>query len=149
MIDLDPSNMSCIFSTLNYLCDQARKFNVTPVITFGQPLFWKAMLIVESEPTGSDLKEVVLRLGGLHVEMSFLWCVGHLIAETGLAQVLEVVYAENAVKHILSGKAISRAIRGHLMVHAALSTMLTANAYNLTLQLMESVWKRLSFTQAL
>ena len=34
MIDLDPSNMSCIFSTLNYLCDQAKKFNVTPVITF-------------------------------------------------------------------------------------------------------------------
>ena len=91
------------------------------------------MLIVESEPTGSDLKEVVLRLGGLNVEMSFLGCVGHLMAETGLAQVLEVVYAENAVKHILSGKAISRAIRGHLMVHAALSTMLTANAYNLTL----------------
>ena len=64
---------------------------MTPVITFDQPLFWKAMLIVESEPTGSDLKEVVLRLGGLHVEMSFLGCVGHLMAETGLAQVLEVV----------------------------------------------------------
>lgn len=133
MIDLDPSNMSCIFSTLNYLCDQAGKYNVTPVITFDQPLFWKAMVIIESQPTWSNLKKVVLRLGGLHVEMSFLGCVGHLMAATGLTQVLEVVYAENAVKHILSGKAIARAIRGHLMVYAALSTMLTANAYNMTL----------------
>ncbi len=43
------------------------------------------------------------------------------------------MYAENAVKHILSGKAIARAIRGHLMVYATLSTMLTANAYNMKL----------------
>ncbi len=64
---------------------------MTPVITFDQPLFWKALLIIDSEPTGSDLKAVVLRLGGLHVEMSFLGCVGHLMAETGLAQVLELV----------------------------------------------------------
>ena len=67
--------------------------------------------------------------------MSFLECVGHLMAATGLTQVLEVVYAENAVKHILSGKAISRAIRGHLMVHAALSTMLVAKTYNIPLSL--------------
>ena len=44
------------------------------------------------------------------------------MAETGLTQ---VVYAENAMKHILSGKAIARAIQGHLMVYAALSTMPT------------------------
>ncbi len=137
MIDLDPNNVSCIFSTLNYLCDQAKKYSVTPVITFDQPLFWKALLIIESELTGSDLKAVVLRLGGLHVEMSFLGCVGHLMAETGLAQVLELVYAENAVKHILSGKAIARAIRGHFMVHAALNTMLAANAYNIKVPIKE------------
>ena len=56
------------------------------------------------------------------------------MAQTGL---VEVVYAENAVKHILSGKAIARAIRGHFMVHAALNTMLTANAYNITLPVNE------------
>lgn len=106
---------------------------MTPVITFDQPLFWKALLIVESEPSWSDLKKVVLRLGGLHTEMSFLGCVGHLMAGSGLEQVLEVVYAENAVKHILNGKAFARAVRGHFMVHAALKTMLTANAYNIPL----------------
>ena len=125
MIDLDPGNMSCIFSTLHYICAQAKSFSVTPVITFDQPLFWKALLIIESEQSWSALKKIVLRLGGLHTEMSFLGCVGHLMAGSGLEQILEVVYAENAVKHILSGKAIARAVRGHLMVHAAL------NAYNI------------------
>ena len=133
MIDLDPGNMSCIFSTLHYICAQAKSFSVTPVITFDQPLFWKALLIIESEQSWSALKTIVLRLGGLHTEMSFLGCVGHLMAGSGLEQLLEVVYAENAVKHILSGKAIARAVRGHLMVHAALNAMLTANAYNIPL----------------
>ena len=67
------------------------------------------------------------------MQMSFLGSVGHLMAGSGLQQVLEVVYAENAVKHILSGKAIARAIRGHFMIHAALNTKLIANAYNIPL----------------
>jgi hypothetical protein len=133
MIDLEPSNMTCIFSTLTYVCEQANRYHVAPVITFDQPLFWKAMTIIEIEPSWSPLKQIILRLGGLHMEMSFLGCIGHLMAGSGLAPILEVVYAENAVKHILSGKAISRAVRGHLMVFASLSTILIANAYNLPL----------------
>ena len=43
------------------------------------------------------------------------------------------MYAENVVKHILNEKAISRAIQGHLMVHAAFSTMLVAKSYNIPL----------------
>ncbi len=41
------------------------------------------------------------------------------------------------MKHILSGKAIARAIRGHFMVHAALNTMLAANAYNIKVPIKE------------
>lgn len=130
MIDMDPTDMTCIFSTLTYVCDQARAYNVTPVITFDQPLWWKATMIIESEPTNSILKSIVLRLGGLHMQMSFLGSIGHIMAGSGLQEVLEVVYAGNAVKHMLSGKAISRAVRGHLLVDAALRTILVANAYN-------------------
>ena len=133
MIDMDPSDLSCILSTLQYVSDQAKYYNVAPVLTFDQPLFWKAMTIIESEPSTSDLKSFVLRLGGLHTQMSFLGCIGHLMAGSGLQEILEIVYADNAVKHILSGKAISRAIRGHLLVAAALNTMLVANAFNLPL----------------
>ena len=46
---------------------------------------------------------------------------------------LETVYAGNSVKHMLSGKAVSRAIRGHLLVFSALNTVFVTNTYNLPL----------------
>lgn len=64
-------------------------------------------------------KTIILRLGGLHVEMSFLDCIGHIMAGSGIENVLELVYAKNVVPHILSGKAVARAIRGHFLVDAA------------------------------
>ena len=50
-----------------------------------------------------------------------------------MQELLETVYAGNSVKHMLSGKAVSRAIRGHLLVFSALNTVLVANTYNLPL----------------
>ncbi len=50
------------------------------------------------------------------MQMSFLGSIGHLMAGSGLQELLEIVYAANSVKHMLTGKAISRAIRGHLLV---------------------------------
>ena len=35
---------------------------------------------------------------------------------------IELVYANNAVCHMISGKAVARAIRGHLLVDAAFNT---------------------------
>jgi hypothetical protein len=40
------------------------------------------------------------------------------MAGSGLQEVLELIYASNAVVHILSGKAIGRAVRAHLIVDA-------------------------------
>jgi hypothetical protein len=41
------------------------------------------------------------------------------MAGFGLHEVLETVYASNAVNHMLSGKAVSRAVRGFMMVDNA------------------------------
>jgi len=73
MIDLDPGDMTCIYSTLVFISEQARRYHFTPVVTFDQPLWWKALMIVQNEPQESALKSIVLRLGGLHIEMSFSW----------------------------------------------------------------------------
>ena len=78
----------------------------------------------------SDLKCMVLRLGGFHMQMSFLGSIGHLMADSGLQELLEVAYASNTVSHILTGKAVSRAVRGHLLVEAALNSILVADTYN-------------------
>lgn len=51
------------------------------------------------------------------------------MASSGLQEVLELVYAPNAVSHILTGKAYARAVRGHLLVGVAVNAVLTADAF--------------------
>ena len=107
MIDMNPSDKTCIYSTLHYICGEAKRNNTTLVLTFDQPLWWKALSIISSEPDDSKLHSIVLRLGPFHLEMSFLACIGHLMEETGLHEVLSTVYAPNAVNNMLHGKSCS------------------------------------------
>ena len=50
---------------------------------------------------------------GFHLLMSFFGGIGGLMKGIGLEEALEVVFAENAVSHMITGKAISRAVRGY------------------------------------
>ncbi len=90
-------------------------------------------MIVTTEPEGSDLKGIVLRLGGFHTEMSFLGTLGHLKVSTRLQDLLELIYAPNAVVHMLSCKAIASAMRGHFIVDAALNALMLVDALNIPL----------------
>ncbi|CAG2207340.1 unnamed protein product [Mytilus edulis] len=131
MIDLNASDMTCIYSTLNFVANQAKRYDITAILTFDQPLYWKALSIVENENPGSTLKSMVLRLGPFHTEMSFLGSIGNLMSNTGLKEMLELIYAPNAVTHILSGKAVARAFRGHMLVDTALYCLLIADIFNI------------------
>ena len=82
-----------MYLLLRIVVSQARFYNVTPVLTFDRPLYWKALTIIQSQPNGTELNQIVLRLGGFHMQMSFLG--SHLIAGSGLQELLEVVYAGN------------------------------------------------------
>jgi hypothetical protein len=124
MIDMNPSDLTCINSTLHFVCEHAHDYGVVPVITFDQLLWYKATTIVENESENSPLRSIVLRLGGFHALMSFLGGIGHLMAGSGISEILEKVYASNTVAHIMSGKAVSRALRGHFLLDTALSKIL-------------------------
>ena len=72
VINLNPSDESCIYSTLLFIGKQAKDLNIpTPCITFDQPLYIKAFEISTSKGM-----EIVIRLGGFHLLMSFLGCIG-------------------------------------------------------------------------
>ncbi|WAR15257.1 hypothetical protein MAR_005362 [Mya arenaria] len=49
---------------------------------------------------------MVIRLDGFHTPMSFLCCIGHIMQNSGLQELIETVYAPNIVTHILSGKEV-------------------------------------------
>ena len=124
MIDLDPSDISCIFSTLKYLLKFVQNNSVQPIITFDQPLFWKALPIIQASSTGVELREIVLMLDQFHTFMNLLGAIGTLMSGSGLSNILQQVFAENAVVHVLSGKTISRAFRGHLIIDTCLNSLL-------------------------
>ena len=122
IIDLDPTDMSCIYSTLLFVIKQAKELNIpTPILTFDQPLWLKAMEIVKA----LNLK-VVLILGGFHTMMSYVGSIGKLMSQSGLSTALETVYGKVAVTHILTGKAIAKALRGFFMLESVnLKTVVT------------------------
>ena len=72
MINLKPSDPTCVRSTLEYLVGLSIKQNLDPMVTFDQQLWWIAHLVIEARPVGSMLKNIVLPLGGFHTEMSYL-----------------------------------------------------------------------------
>ena len=57
------------------------------------------------------------------MEMSFLSIIGHIMAGSGIKELFEMIklYAPKAVKQIISGKAISRAVCAHLLLDAFLN----------------------------
>ncbi|VDI21274.1 Hypothetical predicted protein [Mytilus galloprovincialis] len=88
MIDMNPSDLTCINSTLNFIGKHAKAQHCVPILTFDQPLYWKAMNIIKDEPLNSPLKSVILRLGGFHLEMSFVGGIGHLMEGSGITELL-------------------------------------------------------------
>jgi len=120
IIDLNPNDRSCIYSTLVFVEEQAKRLNM-PVacLTFDQPLWIKAVEIV-----AADRLNVVCRLGGFHMLMSFLGSIGSLMAGSGLAEALECIYGPNTTKQILTGKSYARAVRGHVLVESSLYVLL-------------------------
>ena len=63
MLDLNPGDMSCVYSTLRFIASQAQMNNVTPIMTFDQPLYLKALTVISSKHADSDLKSIILCLG--------------------------------------------------------------------------------------
>ena len=121
-IDLNPNDPSCIYSTLLKVIEQARQQGiVTPSVTFDQPLWLKAVEIIDAKKL-----PIVARLGGFHSLMSFAHSIGTIMECSGLEKLLETCYAPNSVLHILSGKAIARALRAHFIADAALTMKLLA-----------------------
>ncbi|VDI23946.1 Hypothetical predicted protein [Mytilus galloprovincialis] len=58
MIDLNPSDMSCIYSTLTFISKKASRQGRIPVLTFDQPLYWKSIMIT----SGEECSNIIVQL---------------------------------------------------------------------------------------
>ncbi|KYN28693.1 hypothetical protein ALC57_01883 [Trachymyrmex cornetzi] len=91
-------------------------------VTMDQPLYIKSRDIVAATNL-SDTTQVVVRLG-FHTILSFLGCVGYIMANSGIKEALSTIYAEKTVDTILSGHAYARAVRAHTLLEVALYTLI-------------------------
>ena len=41
-LDTKSTDYSCIFTTMVFVCEQSHKYNCNPILTFDQPIYWKA-----------------------------------------------------------------------------------------------------------
>ena len=120
IINLNPSDENCIYTTLLFIRKQATSMNVaTPSINFDQPLWLKAYEIAKSKQL-----DIVVRLRGFHTLMSFLGSIGAALGRSELDKLLELIYASNSVTHIMSGKAVASSLRAHFLVESALMGLL-------------------------
>ena len=46
---------------------------------------------------------------------------------SGLREILEVVYGENAVNHMFTGKSVQRAFRGYFLVEKCINGMMVSD----------------------
>ena len=109
-----------VISTLHFLSEHARRYGVTPVLTFDQPLWWKATTSVDGAQEDSPLRSVILRLGGFHILMIFLGSIGHLTAGTGLP-VFNMYWKSYSLETQLSAYSVEKLSQAPSMVTSFLS----------------------------
>ena len=68
--------------------------------------------------------KIFVRLGGFHQLMSFLGSIGSLMEGSGLRRALKTVYVPLTISHMMTGKAYTQAVRGHMMSASAVLPLL-------------------------
>ena len=129
MIDQKSTDPICILSTMNFVCTLAQKYAMTPILTFDQPLYWKALELQSSLADTHTIQNCFLKLGGFHLCMSFLGAIEHLMQGSGISQIFEQIYAKLSVPPILSGKEMSQGRRAHILMYETLIGLMVSKLF--------------------
>lgn len=65
--------------------------------------------------------QMIVRLGGFYLLMSYMGCIGKIVKSSGIKDFLSLIYAEGSVDPIFNGYSYARAVRAHINLQQALS----------------------------
>ena len=116
ILNLDPTDNTCLWSTRNYFVDYCERYRVIPFLTFDRRLWDKAFKMIQAAPDGHRVKKIKLILELFHVELSFVGAVGTLMEGSGLQEAQEQITAM-----VFSGKAQEMVFRAHRLAATALN----------------------------
>lgn len=126
-INLNPSNLSTIYTALNFALKEASRHGRNYcIVTFDQPLFIKAVDIVHASSELCDA--VIVRLGGLHMTFSFMGADGYIMSGSGIEQLWSTVYAEGSIQQILNGHSYYRALRARVLDAQAIASIILSSS---------------------
>jgi hypothetical protein len=69
-----------------------------------------------------------VRLGGFHLLMSFIGCIGGITAGSGLKELFSEIYADHSVEKMLNSHAYSRAVRALTLTNLVLAGIIIREA---------------------
>ena len=118
LIDLNPSDETTLYSCILFIEFQVEKLKLTEtMLTFGQPIYINSEETVRSK----NIKSVVIRSGSFHTLMSAVGAIFSVMKGSGIDSALGCAYGPNTIIHMMSGKAIARALCGLFLLDAGLS----------------------------
>ena len=122
MIPSDPDTMMTAMVQAQKLTENTGQKYV--VFTCDLQLYRVALQILWVYP--KKFQNVILRLGGMHALMSFIGCVGTLMAESGLSEILDGTFA--GVSKMILGKKFPQNVRAlRLLTEELLRKIITNN----------------------
>ena len=121
VIDLKSDSNSRVYTSPLYVIEQHRKLGLhgLPIIMFDMPL-WKRAMIVKFH---MKLKIIIL-MGNFHNEMASVAGIGYLMKNSGIEEVMQLIYKVNTNKAVLLGKDYERSVRVHGLIASALRRIL-------------------------
>lgn len=123
-IDENPSDFRTIYTALHYAANHCQETGrQTCFVTFDYPLYIKSKQIL-CNTKEQQLKNVIPRLGGFHLLMSYIKAVGTIMEGSGIFELFCTVFAQNSVDKMLSCTAYSRAIRAHMLAVNAIGEII-------------------------
>ncbi|GBN52973.1 hypothetical protein AVEN_47393-1 [Araneus ventricosus] len=112
-VNLQPSDPTSINTCLHFAAEECRKQQQRCIVTFDLSLFIKAIDIVSQADEIDELSNVIIRLGGFHMLMSYMEAVDKIMGGSGLEEMWYEVFAKNAVAHMANRHTYARALRAH------------------------------------
>lgn len=127
-IYLKATDNTTLYSAMIFGLKEAKKIGQKNVFfTFDQQLYIKAREILADVEFNlvecdHDMSHVFIRLGGFHLIMSFLGCIGKVMDASGLREAWATIYADKSTEKMLTGKNYARSLRANFYTEAALLT---------------------------
>ena len=124
MIPAPATDFNTVYSMMKYFQRLSSAFGQQGTyVTYDEAIYCEAQMIKWRNQ--SEFENDEIEVGGLHHTMNFMSCIGHIMDESELSEILveSELYGTSAVGQIFRGKSYDRGMRAHKLMIQALDRL--------------------------